>query len=130
MKKVTILSSIITALSIPVQALAQAPSSIVVAQPDKGFKSLGNAISNLITIALAIAIIVVLVMLIQGAFEWIVSGGDKESVGKARSRIVNAIIGLIVLAVAFALARVSGQIAGFDLSNLVIPTPASSPAGL
>lgn len=89
-----------------------------------GYSDLGVFINNIITLAFILAIIVVLVMLIWGAFEWIVSGGDKESVGKARSRIINALIGLAVLGVAFALASVMGTFLGFDITKtIVIPTP-------
>ncbi len=62
-------------------------------------------------------------MLIIGAYEWIASGGDKENVAKARNRIINALIGLIVLAVAFALVRLLGQFTGLDITNLTVPTP-------
>ena len=61
-------------------------------------------------------------MLITGAFNWITSGGDKENVGKARSRIINALIGLLVLALAFLIARVAGQIVHIDIFNLKIPS--------
>ena len=62
-------------------------------------------------------------MLIWGAFEWITSGGDKDNVGKARNRIINALIGLAVLAVAFALFKVAGQFLGFDTTSFTIPRP-------
>ncbi len=95
----------------------------------KGYDTLGAFIGNFLTLALAIGILVVLVFLIWGAFEWITSGGDKEAVGKARGRIINALIGLAVLAVAFALARVAGQFLGFtDLNHIIIPGPATNPA--
>lgn len=66
-------------------------------------------------------------MLIIGAFEWITSGGDKEAVGKARNRIINALIGLAVLAVAFALARLGAHFVGVDISNIKIPVPSGAP---
>lgn len=92
-------------------------------QTGKGFPTLGSFITNVLTIAFAVAILIVLVMLIWGAFEWITSGGDKDTVGKARGRIVNALIGLAVLAVAYALARVAAQFLGFDIGNITVPTP-------
>lgn len=88
-----------------------------------GYSDIGKFVSNVLTLAFAIALLVVLVMLIWGAFEWIASGGDKDAVGKARNRIINALIGLAVLAVAFALATVAGQFLGFKLTEIPIPTP-------
>lgn len=102
---------------------------IIVAKPEKGFATLGNFVTNVITIAFAAAVLLVLVMLIWGAFEWITSGGDKDNVGKARDRIINALIGLAVLAVAYALARVASQFLGFDLTNITIPKPDPSAPG-
>lgn len=98
--------------------------NITVSPPPQGYKDLGVFVTNVITLSFSIAILVVLVMLIWGAFEWITSGGDKEAVGKARNRIINALIGLAVLAIAYALTRVAGQFLGFDITtSLPIPTP-------
>src|SRR4051812_19915777 len=58
----------------------------------------GQVISNVITIVFVVAALVVLFFLILGAFQWITSGGDKDKVGKARQGILNALIGLAVLA--------------------------------
>lgn len=123
MKKLVFLGSAITSFLTPALALAENPITIIA--PTYGYKTIGNFITNLITIAFSIAIIVVMIMLIWGAFEWIVSGGDKEGVAKARGRIINALIGLAVLAIAFALATVGAQVLGFPniTSGLPIPAP-------
>lgn len=88
-----------------------------------GYSNLGSFVSNVLSLAFGLALLFVLIMLVWGAFEWIASGGDKDAVGKARNRIVNALIGLAVLAVAFALATVAGQFLGFDFKKIPIPTP-------
>lgn len=122
MKKLAFLGSAITALLIPAQVLAA--EITITPQKGIGFATIGDAIGNFLTIALAVAVLVVLVMLIIGAYEWITSGGDKEAVAKARNRIINALIGLVILAIAFALAKLAGQITGLgDITNLKIPTP-------
>lgn len=126
MKKLAFIGSAIASFLTPWQVLAQ---EIQIGEPEKGFKSISNAISNFITIALVVAIILVLIMLIIGAYEWITSGGDKEAVAKARNRIINALIGLVILAVAFALARLAGQVTGLNITNLVIPTPGPAVSG-
>lgn len=128
MKKLTFITSAIISFLTPVRALAQSPGVVNIIPPSQGFKSITNFISNALVIALALGILVVLVMLILGAFEWITSGGDKEAVGKARSRILNALIGLVVLAIAYALARLAAQFVGFDIGNITIPAPNTSPA--
>lgn len=128
MKKLAGLGSILFSFLSPAIALAQSPGAIAITPPNIGFKTLGNFITNVMTIAFAFGILVVLVMLIWGAFEWISSGGDKEHVASARGRIINALIGLAVLAITFALARLAAQFLGFDIGNIQIPTPNTSPA--
>lgn len=130
MKKLAFVGSAATVLLTPITAFAD--DAIKITAPARGgFNSITDFIKNAITIALALAIVVVLAMLILGAFEWITSGGDKEAVGKARGRIINALIGLAILAVAFALARVGAQFVGFDIGNILIPSPnpAVAPSG-
>lgn len=120
----------VTNPAVPNGGLCKSGGVIQVDKPTQGFATLGNAISNILTLAFAVAVLIVLVMLILGAYEWMVSGGDKEAVGKARTRIINALIGLAVLAIAFALANVFGQFVGLDLKNLTIPAPNPNASGL
>ena len=123
MKKLAALSTSIAYLLASSKALAADP--IVITKPTEGYTDLGVFISNVLTILFGVAVLVVLFMLVWGAYEWITSGGDKEAVGKARSRILNALIGLAVLAVAFAIAVVAAQFLGFEngLNSIPIPDP-------
>ena len=127
MKKAALLGSSILSFLLPGKVAATTVLSIKA--PEQGFRSVGNFITSALTLALAVAALTVLAMLIWGAFEWITSGGDKEAVGKARNRIINALIGLAVLAVAYALARVFANFTGLDLTNLTIPSPDPSASG-
>lgn len=121
-KKLTLLASTVASLLAPAKAFAD-ETLVINAPAGKGYSRLDYFIENVLVVAFGIAAIVVLVMLVWGAFEWITSGGDKESVGKARSRIINALIGLAVLAVAYALATVAANFLGFNLTNITIPSP-------
>lgn len=124
MKKLAAIASGISYFLLPIRALAQSPSpEIIIKRPNVGYATLGEFVNNVLTLVFGLGLLVVLVMLIWGAFEWITSGGDKEAVGKARNRIINALIGMAVLAIAFALARVAGQFTGINIQNIVIPTP-------
>lgn len=129
MKKITFAISSVLSFFIPKIAFAQAltptpiPGSIGIVEPSQGYKTLGAFINNAVTLVFGIALLLTLIYLIWGAFDWITSGGDKEGVGKARSKIINALVGLVILGVAFALARTAGEFLGFDLLNIVIPKP-------
>lgn len=87
-----------------------------------GGTGLTNIISNVITILITITIVAVLFMLIYGAFQWIISGGDKEKVASARGRITHALIGLAILGLAFVIITVIGNILGITvMKDLQIP---------
>lgn len=129
-KKLALAASTLAPFLAAATALAQTPTppSITVKRPEQGFVTIGDFISKTLTFAFLLAILVVLVMLVWGAFEWITSGGDKDNVGKARNKIINALIGLAVLAVAFALARVGTQFLGFPDITTGIPVPRPDPS--
>lgn len=60
-----------------------------------------------------IAGITMLIYMLWGAFKWVSSGGDKESLEKARARMIHAFWGLIVMiAVLTIFGMISGNILG------------------
>ena|SRR3989344_4341197 len=85
---------------------------------DPSTTTTGELISNALQIVFIAAALAVLIYLVIGAFRWITSGGDKEAIGKARGHIVNALIGLAILALAFFITVLFGQIVGIDIINL------------
>lgn len=93
----------------------KAPDALkgLVAKDPSGAGGLGILFSNLITLFYIIAMLVLIFMIVWGAFDWITSEGDKEKVGGARNKIVNAIIGIILFAAAFGIIRILGTFTGF-----------------
>jgi len=79
-------------------AFAQDPT-IQVNETAIGFKipSLGDLLTFLIRAFFIIAGLAALLFLLMGALAWVTSGGNKENVDKARDKITNAVIGLIVI---------------------------------
>lgn len=51
--------------------------------------------------AVTIGAVAVLIMFLWGALEWIIAGGDSSKIEKARSRILQSIIGLLILVSSF-----------------------------
>ena len=84
----------------------------------------GNFFGSLITIIFVIATILALIYLIYGGIKWVLSGGDKTKVDAARSSIVAAIVGLIIVFLAyFILNVVVGLfIPGFSLQTVSLPS--------
>ena len=71
-------------------------------------------LSRAINIIYMLAGLLVVFMFISGAVMWIISGGEKEKVEEARKRIMAAVIGVILLALAFVILGVLGGILGFQ----------------
>lgn len=95
-------------------------------QPKQGLPvdtQINTVLTNAVTIIMVIGIIAVLFMFIWGAFEWITSGGDKEKLSNARKRIIQSLIGLALLALAFLIVRIIGLILGFNITGpMFIPS--------
>lgn len=64
-----------------------------------------KVIRGLIRLILVIAFILAFVMLIVGGIRWILAGGDEKAVGSARGTITAALIGLVIVLVAYAIIR-------------------------
>ncbi len=83
----------------------------------------GTGLSNLFAVGIRLAFVVagvaLLIYLLWGAIDWIMSGGEKESLEKARSKMTNAIIGILIMVFALALFSViTGNILGIiDISG-------------
>jgi hypothetical protein len=77
--------------------------------------SVSSFLSQIVALIYAVATVVFFFMIIFGAFQWMTSGGDKEAAGKARSRITYAVIGFVLLALAFVIASVVSSITGFKI---------------
>lgn len=75
--------------------------------------------------SISLGALAVIVFFIWGAFEWITSGSDSKKAESARSRMTNAIIGLVILVSSFTLLSFISKILfgnNFDLLRLTIPT--------
>ncbi len=73
---------------------------------DNGFARLcgfnvTDTLPAILTFILIVAIIIALFYLIWGGIKWVMSGGDKGNVETARNQIIAAIIGLIVIFLAW-----------------------------
>ena len=95
------------------QAFAQ---SLGVPQPD-GFEieDLGLLVSRMIAVALMIAGILVFVYLVWGGIQWITSGGDKAKTEEARARITAALVGLAIVAAAWAVMQLIAYFFGISV---------------
>lgn len=85
-------------------------------------QSLGSVIGFVVAAAFIIATLIALLFLIWGGIKWITSGGDKAGVEGARNQIIAAIIGLIVVFLAFFILNLVLGLFGTSLFDLTLPT--------
>lgn len=86
-----------------------------------GGTALGLLISNLVGGLLVAGFLLALVFLLTGGISWITSGGDKAALEKARNQITHAVIGIIIVAAAWAMATLAGGFLGLDIQHLTLP---------
>jgi succinate dehydrogenase/fumarate reductase cytochrome b subunit len=88
----------------------------------QGGAGLGALISQLVGALFMAGFLLALVYLLIGGISWITSGGDKTKLEKARDQITNSIIGIIVVAAAWAISVLVANFFGLDLTKLPIPS--------
>lgn len=87
-----------------------------------GGQAVGSLVSGLLGAMFVFAFIFAFMYLLLGGFHWITSGGDKAHLESAKNKITHALIGLIIVAAAWAVFALMGQFFGIDVKNLPIPT--------
>jgi len=87
------------------------------------FKCLEVVFGNILTIAVSLAVLALFVMLIMGGFKFLTSGGDPKAAGSARQTMTYAILGIILMAVAYLIFRLIETFTGVTVTNFVVPTP-------
>ncbi len=95
------------------------PVDVQISAP-AGFTNLGNItvgslVSGGIQLALIIAALVFFFVLVVGGVRWILSGGDENKVKGAKGQITNALIGLAIVFVAWAILKMMHSIFGVDI---------------
>lgn len=121
-------------------ALKLPGSNQIITGPDN-FKFSGAKLGTVITSALDLVFIIVAVLafiwLIWGAFQYLFAGGNKEDLGKARARMMWAVVGLILTLLSFTLAQFVEQILrpqtpspfSFNLVSTVYAQGPAAPVG-
>jgi len=80
-----------------------------------------SSIFGLITIGAGIFLLAQLVM---GGFQYASAGGDSKAVEQAQKRIINGVIGLVIIVAAYFIIGIIERVLGIKiLKGAVIPTP-------
>ncbi len=84
---------------------------------------LPNAISAFVTLGLTVGFIAMIIYFVYGGIMWITAGGDAKRTEAAGKQITNAILGMIVAAIAWAVITVLDQFFGLDIIKTGIRIP-------
>lgn len=68
-----------------------------------GSADLKSTVVNIVQWALGLLALVAVIMIIIGGFQWMTAGGNEEKVDKAKKLISAAVIGLIIVLLAWAI---------------------------
>lgn len=99
----------ILSLTLPAMALADSPPPIIPTQPPGTPSSLESLIQNLFNIGVTAGGIIFLVLFFIGAIGYLTSAGDEKGTGEAKKRMVDAIVGLVLVLGAWTIARFIGN---------------------
>src|SRR3989339_1268341 len=109
-----------------VQKVFAAPGApeLSIGKPDNvAITNIGTLIKGAVQGALLVSALLVFVFLIWGGIQWISSGGDKTKTQEARDRITAALVGLAVVASAWAVMLIIQYFFGISVldENLTPP---------
>lgn len=89
---------------------------------DTGLSNTGTMISSIVSLFLIISASAALIYLVIGGVTWILSDGDKGKLETARNKILQSILGLVVVASSWAIWLLLGKFLGINFSSLPFPT--------
>lgn len=124
MKKLAKIGTSVSLLAMSINPAFAADSGLGIEKPDNfAIENIGSLISSVIGVALILAGILVFAMLVWGGIQWIMSGGDKAKTEEARNRITAALVGLAIVASAWAIMKLVEYFFGLNIQNPEIIQP-------
>jgi len=79
-----------------------------------GSATLGSLITTLVPYIVGAAAFAVLIYIIIGGYQIMLSGGDPKSIAAGKSKVTNAIIGIIIVFFAYAISLVVAEMLGLQ----------------
>lgn len=84
-----------------------------------GFKfvggSIGDIVSELLKYLFPLAGLLLLLYLLFGGFQLMTSGGDPKKMQEAKGKLTNALVGFIIVFIAYWLVQIVGKILGIEI---------------
>jgi uncharacterized membrane protein len=104
-KKILVSIAFVSAMVLPFTVQAATPFTVenFGGQVGLGTADLKATITNIISWVLGIVSLVAVVMIIIGGLQWMTSGGNEEKVEKAKKTISSAVVGIVIVILAWAI---------------------------
>lgn len=84
------------------------------------FKCLEPIFGNVVQALTALVGVAVFVMFVVGGFSFLMSAGDQKKLEKARGTLTNAIIGVVVIVVAYLVLLTIKALTGVDVTKFTV----------
>lgn len=75
-------------------------------------------LSNVVGFMTLLGGIFFLIMFLQAGFNWLMAGGDSGKVDKAKARMTNSAIGLLIMIITVGIVGIVGGVLGLDILNV------------
>jgi hypothetical protein len=92
------------------------PTNVPGSKEKVGVK-LNQVIGNLIGFLTILAALFFIFQIIFAGYQWIGSGGDKNSTQAAQSKLTNSVLGLVIVTAAWMIVGIIGKILGINILN-------------
>jgi len=83
--------------------------------PISGWTNIGDIVSRLLIYVFPIAGILTFIFLLYGGFHLIIAQGDEEGIRESKAKITNAIIGFLIIFLAYWIVQILEIILGIQL---------------
>ena len=84
-------------------------------QSKTGVTFFQDLLPRIIGFAFIIGVLVFFFVFIMGAIQWISSSGDKAGIEQARGKLINALVGLVLLFITFAIIKIVESFFGINI---------------
>lgn len=103
MKKLATTLGVLALLALPYAAHAQFTIESIGTQLGLGEADLKDTVLNILRWVLGLLALIAVIFVIYGGFIWLTSGGDESKIDKAKKIISGAVVGLIIIILAWAI---------------------------
>ena len=86
------------------------------------YQHIGGILGAILNVVFYVGIALSIIFLIIGGIQYMTAGGDETKIAGARGQITNAILGFVVVIVAFSVRAIIKNLIGVTFTNSLLPT--------